>query len=348
MTVASFNNIPQRIGKFKGEIIAHAEPVSILTKAGAKQYQIPKNSSKVIIFRRWLPYGGVDNRWVTNANVDTYATNHLTVEGVTPTAESIVPVDVQATLNQYACLYAVTDQIVDLLEDDVPAEMKKQVGERIGLLREMVAFGVLKGATNRFYAGGTSRATVAASLTLTLLRRVVKNLKANHAKMSTSILNPGVAFGTSSVEAAYLVFGSTDMEPAIRDLPGFIPTADYGSRRTISDYEIGSVESFRFILSPELVGYADAGAAVGTTGLFSTTGTNVDVYPLLVVAEDAWATVALRGSQSLDVTWIPPGQKDKNDPLGQRGFVGAKTYMTALILNQGWMAVVEAGTPSLA
>jgi hypothetical protein len=57
--------------------------------------------------------------------------------------------------------------------------------------------------------------------------------------------------------------------------------------------------------------------------------------------------VALRGAESFDVTWIPPGQKDSGDPLGQRGYIGAKFYSAAKVLNNGWMAVAFAGTPAL-
>jgi N4-gp56 family major capsid protein len=111
--------------------------------------------------------------------------------------------------------------------------------------------------------------------------------------------------------------------------------------------ELGSQGRFRFIISPELASIPDSGAAIGSTGLYSTTGTSIDVYPMIVVAEDAWGDVALRGSNSMDPTWIPPGQKDKNDPLGQRGYVGAKFYSAAKVLNNGWMAVAEVGVTSL-
>ena len=42
------------------------------------------------------------------------------------------------------------------------------------------------------------------------------------------------------------------------------------------------------------------------------------------------------------------GQKDKNDILGQRGYVGIKFYHNAVRLNEGQMAVVEVGTSALA
>ena len=74
---------------------------------------------------------------------------------------------------------------------------------------------------------------------------------------------------------------------------------------------------------------------------------NVDVYPFIMVGEDAWGQLALRGGDAIDPTYIPPGQKDKSDPLGQRGYVGAKFYMQCTLLNEGWMAIVEAGVSAL-
>ena len=132
------------------------------------------------------------------------------------------------------------------------------------------------------------------------------------------------------------------------NLAGFVKVAEYGSRKVVSPYEIGSVENFRFITSPELAPYLGLGAAVGATGLLSAGGTNVDVYPFIVVGENAWGQLALRGADSIDPTYIPPGTKDKSDPLGQRGYIGAKFWMTCVLLNEGWMAVAEAGVSSLA
>lgn len=342
----NFATQAQRIGILKGEILAHADPKEVLGITGM-QKKMPKNVGETVKFRRWLPFGGTDNRWITGANVGGYANAHIVAEGVTPSADTLTAVDVPATLNQYACLYALTDKVVDLYEDDVASEMKKQTGQRIGLVREMVRYGALKGMTNAYYAGGSSRSTVDLSLTVNLIRKVTRALKANHAEMVTSILDSSPKFGVSSVEAAFLVFAHTDMEAAIRDLDGFIHVADYGQRQVIHPLEIGSVESFRFILSPELAPYIDAGAAVGATNLFSTGGSNIDVYPVIVAAEDAWGQVALRGDSALDVTYIKPGTKDTADPLGQRGYIGAKTWHTAVMLNQGWAAVIECGTPDL-
>jgi N4-gp56 family major capsid protein len=348
MTMQAYNTNAARIGKLKGEILGHAVPVEVLGMTGM-QKQMPKNSSDTVVYRRWLPYGAAVtngntiNRWVVDPVL------HVMQEGVTPPADSLVPQDIQCTLQQYAVQYSVTDKTVDLYEDDVPSEMKKQVGERMGLVREMIRYGVLKAGTNKYYGGaGTSRATVNGKTSLTMLRKIARNLALNHGKSITSVLAPSPMFATSPVEAGFVVYGSSDLEPDFRDLPGFIHTSEYGQRKTISDYELGSCERFRFVISPELTAYADAGASVaGNPGFVSTSGTNNDVYPIIVMAEDAWGQVALRGMNSIDAWWLPPSQRDKSDPGGQRGYCGAKTWFQCVILNQGWMAVGEVLTQAL-
>src|SRR3990172_2299200 len=86
-----------RIGKQKGEMITHSEPVQVLGITGAEK-QMDKNMGKQIIFRRQLPYGATDtavsggvdptDRWTVTANA------HLTQEGVTPSADTLTFHDV--------------------------------------------------------------------------------------------------------------------------------------------------------------------------------------------------------------------------------------------------------------
>lgn len=339
-----------RINKLKGEILAHSIPVEVLGITG-QQKSMEKNKGNQVVYRRYIPYGATTanqntiNRWSVSDSA------HLLAEGVTPTADALVPQDITVQLNQYGCLYQLTDVANDLYEDDLPAEMKQQCGERVGLVREMVRYGVIKGCTNKFWGGtGSTRATVNGKLTLALLRRMSKNLAANHASRITSVLAPSAEFATAPVEAAFLVFASTDLENDIRDLPNFKAVVEYGQRRPVHEQELGSCENYRFILSPELSAYADAATSVTAANfnLVSTTGTNPDVYPVIVCGKDAWGQLALRGMNSgLDPTYIPPGTKDKNDPLGQRGYIGAKFYMNAMILNAGWMAVAEVGATNI-
>lgn len=351
MTMQSYALTPGRLNKFKGEIIAHAVPLEVLGKTG-RQVKMPPNSSDTYVARRWLPYGATAadantiNRFFQNGTGDrgnAVVQAHQTSEGVTPAPESIVPQDITVVLVEYGCLYGFTNKTFDLYEDDIPAAIKEQLGERVTFVNEMILWGVLRSCTNQYFGGtGVSRSTVNGPITIGLLRRIATNLLANHGKPVTSVLSASGNYGTDAVAAGFLVYCSTDMEPDISDLPKYTPAEKYASGKPMPN-EIGKCERFRFITSPDLPSIQDAGAAVGATGLQSTSGANIDVYPFIVVAKDAYSQIAVRGKNSLDPTYLPPGQKDKSDQLGQRGYYGTLWRKAVMIENHGWMAVGNVG-----
>src|SRR3990170_4248702 len=283
-----------RINEIKGEILGHAEPVEVLA-LGVNMKKMPTREGDNISYRRYLPFGATTTNVNTQNRPAAVAAAHIVAEGVTPAADSLTPVDVNVVIQQYACLYSYTDKAALLYEDDIPEEQKINAGERMGLVREMVRYGELKSATNVIFAGGTSRATVDERIGLNVLRRMTRTLKLNHAKKKTRVLAAGPNYDTHPVEAAYIVFVSTDAEGDVRDLPDFTKVANYANRSPISPDELGSCEEFRFVTSPELTAYADSGAAVGAApGLLSTTGTLIDVYPFIVMGEEAAYDVALK------------------------------------------------------
>jgi N4-gp56 family major capsid protein len=346
MAIQALNTSAPRIGKLKGEILAHAVPKLVLGISG-DQKKMTKNMSDTVVYRRWLPKGGATTNATTINQWSVTAAAHQVAEGVTPTAETMAPQDITVQLQQYMCLYSYTDKVADLYEDKIPDAMKEQAGERMGLVREMVDFGALKGCTNKFYAGGTSRATVDEPISLSILRKATKSIKGNRGSFATSVLSAGPNYGTTSVERGYIVYAHTDCENDIRNLPGFKEVSEYANQKRLHECELGSCEGFRFIISPELDAIADSGAAIGSDGLVSTTGTSNDVYPYIVVAKDFWANVALRGMESFDVFHVPVNQRDKSDPGGQRGFIGAKFYSAAFVQNDGWGAVLECGSTDI-
>lgn len=345
-----------RINKYKGRILSHAVPLEILSRAG-RQEKMPKNESDTYVARRWLPYGGTTsnpNQFFQNGTGD--RTNaliaaHLTAEGFTPSPESIVPQDVTVVIKQYSCLYGLTDKMTDLYEDDAPSAMKEQIGERITLVNEQIVYGELKASTNQFYGGtGTTRATVNGPITLNMIRKMVRSMRNNHGAAVTSILKASGSYGTDAVGAGFFVYGHTDLAADIRDLPNFTPVEKYASGSPLPN-EIGKCEEFRFILSPDLPSIQDAGAAVGTwtgTGTaYSTTLTSMDVYQFIVLAKDAFSQISLRGKESMDITFIPPSQKDKSDPLGQRGYAGAIWWKAVMLENSGWCSCANVGVKAL-
>jgi N4-gp56 family major capsid protein len=308
---------------------------------------MPKKKGDNITYRRWLPFGATTTDVNTQNRPSVTAADHIVQEGVTPEADSLTPVDVNIVQQQYACIYVYTDKAAELYEDDIPEEMKIQTGERMGLLREMIRYGAMKAASNVLYAGGTSRTTVDQRISLNLIDQMTLTLKRNHAKMKSRVLSAGPNYDTSAIKPSYFVFVSTDCESDIYDLEDFTPVEKYSRFQPVNEHEIGACRNFRFFTSPELTAYADSGAAIGSTGLYSTTGTSIDVYPFIVMGEDAVYDVALRGLNSFDVNHIPHNKIEKSDPGGQRGYVSAFFWDAVSIVNGGWMGVIEAGRTKL-
>lgn len=315
------------------EMLKHAAPVRVLDKFGLIR-PLPKNKTQTIKFRRPKTF--------------TASTTPL-VEGVTPTARQFGYEDVEVSIKQYGDLIEVTDHIEDTHEDPVIRDVSVQCGENIGRTMEALDWAVLRAGTNVHYANGTLRTAVNTPVSLNKVRAVIRALKAQKAMRISRILESSPNYATRAVEASYVCVHHTDLEADIRNLPGFVPVASYGSRRPLDDYEVGSVENVRFISSPDLEPFADAGGARGGSGtnMVSTTGTSADIYPMLFIGKEAYGSVPLRGQGSVSPTIIRPGKIDKSDPLGQRGYIGWKSWHACVILNQAWMARLEVAATDL-
>ncbi len=356
MSTHQYLTAAARIGKFAGKILAHAVCEEILAKMGT-QISMPKNVSDTIIFRRWLPYGATatsgnsQNRFYQDGNGDrgnVVVQQHQTQDGATPLPESITPVDIPAVMQQYSCLYGWTDKTADLFEDDIPAQMKIQVGERVAYVNELKIYGELRAGTNQYYGGtGTSIGTVNGPITLGMVRKIVANLDANHAKPINKMLASSKDYGTTPVRMGYAVYIHSNLSPDVRDMPGFEDSSKYASGTPFPG-ELGKVEDFRFIKHPDMPPLQNAGAAVGATGLQSTSGSLIDVYPFIVLALDAFGQVSLRGESALKPTFLPTGQKDKADVFGQRGYAGTLWWKAVVRQNEGWMAIGNVGVKVLA
>lgn len=147
MATQSYATSAGRINEVLGETLAHAIHVEVLA-LGCRMKEMPTKRGDNITYRRWLPWGATSSNVNTQNRPAAIAASHITQEGMTPTANTMTYVDVNVVQQQYAALYAYTDKAAVLHEDDIPEEMIIQTGERMGLVREMVRYGVIKACTN--------------------------------------------------------------------------------------------------------------------------------------------------------------------------------------------------------
>ena len=345
-TVASRNLIRAAQG-----MLEHAQPITVLGDFGT-QREMPQNSTDTLVFRRTLPFGAStvgttiegSQRYVGTPDIT--ASNFVLAEGVTPNANTISFQDVSVTLQQYGVLFKYSSKVEQLYEDDIPGEMVKLTGETLAEVMEMVRYGVLKAGSTVIYANGSSRSAVNTAISLNALRKAARTLESNRARRVTSRLAPGVNFGTRAVQPAFIVFVHTDAVADIRNLPGFTRVEEYGSFKPIHDREVGACEDFRFISSPLLKSFAGAGSGT-LNGMLSVGASNVDVYPFIIIGEDCWGQVALKGMSAIKPVVLKASQTNHANPLGQFGYVGASTWFATVRLNDAFMARIEAGVTAL-
>lgn len=337
-TVASRNLIRAEM-----QMLSHAEAPMVLGSFGVQKEQ-PLNKTDTIVFRRVKPFNSA-----ANETAQITPANFQTAEGVTPDSYTLDYTDVSVTLKQYAVLFKLTSKAALMYEDDIPGDMVKQTGEVIAEIAELVAYGEMKTGTSVDYANGSTRAGVNTAISLGVLRQAARTLEDNYAKKVTTKIAPGPDFDTCAVEPAYLVFHHTHCNSDIRDLPGYVPKEKYGSAfKPVHPREIGACEEFRFIASPLFKPFLAAGSGT-INGMVSAGSSNVDVYPIIVTAEEAWGHVSLKGhgKTSISPTYLPPSQKSHSNPSGMFGYVGADFWYNAVRLNENRFVRIECGVTAL-
>lgn len=332
MSTVTYGSISQRTAAWASkDMLEHALPVECLARFAANK-PIPKNTAEAAKFRRAVPFPP--------------AVTPL-AEGVTPSGRAMTYEDVPVTLQQYGDYVEITDKVMDMAEDPVMKDANALCGEQAAETIESLLWGVLRAGTAFAQTnGGTTRTSINTAFTgstgLNLIRNVVRTLKAQRARQVTEMLAGSVNYKTEPVGAAFFAFGHTDFETDLRGITGFTPVELYGQHMKAVPYEVGKIESVRFVLSPLLTPFYGAGSGT-LNGMKSASGAAVDVYPLVFVGKEAYANVALRGAKGMTPMVLNPGVPRGGDPLGQRGTVGWKTYYAGLRLNESWLYRADCG-----
>jgi N4-gp56 family major capsid protein len=350
--ITSYGDISPAVAAYSVvRMLKRAMPYLHLEKFG-QVYPLPTNSTLTAKFRRYFLTGatgaaGPDGGGTNGAGTAYFvpvATTPL-VEGVTPSGSLLSNQDYTVTLAQYGDYVTITDVIEDTHTDPVLQQTTDILGEQAAITVETLRFNVLKAGTNVWYANlVAARANVTTVIALADQRRVTTGLNRQNAKKITQVVASSPDFNTKSVEAAYMAVCHPDLETDIRNMTGFVPVASYGPHTSPFEGEIGSVEQVRYLTSTVIAPFADSGALI-VGNQRSTSGTNVDVYPILIFGRDAYGIVPLKGKSSMTPMVVNP-KPAAGDPLGQRGTVGWKLWTSTVILQDAFMARLEVACSS--
>jgi N4-gp56 family major capsid protein len=203
-------------------------------------------------------------------------------------------------------------------------------------------------------------AGVASIVSYDNLMRLDQILTDNRTPKQTKVITGSRLVDTKVIPAGRIAYIGSELLPLLKrtvdlfDNKAFIEVQHYADAGTVINGEVGSVDAFRFVVVPEMLHWAGAGAIVGTNpGYRSTTvggDERYDVFPILVIGDDAFSTIGFQTdgkSVKFNVLTKMPGREtaDRNDPYGETGFSSIKWYYGILIKRPERIGLIKTVAP---
>jgi N4-gp56 family major capsid protein len=210
--------------------------------------------------------------------------------------------------------------------------------------------------TSPFAAGNGNDA-----LTYDDLVKLSIELDNNRCPKNTTLIAGSRMVDTKVVNAARYAYIGSELLPTIMRLTdyhgnkAFIPVAAYASAGTVARGEVGAIDSFRFIVVPEMMHWDAVGATVAVDAeedsvyRFSATADGAsfkyNVYPMLVVGESSFTTIGFQTdgkSVKFQTKHVKPGDNHTtDDPYGETGFYSIKWWYSMMPLRPERIALVK-------
>lgn len=226
------------------------------------------------------------------------------------------------------------------------------------IVEDMLMIDLVNNAGTIKYPGtATSVATIDdTEITYNDLLRLHIDLNQNRTPMRTKVFTGTRMIDTATIPGARIMYIGSELQPlfeGMKDLHNeraFIPVQKYAANGTTLNGEIGTVGYFRLVVVPEMVHKAGAGAdSTGNTTHYST-GSNYDVFPLIVVGEESFTTIGFQtsgGVAKFKIIHKKPGEKtaDRNDPYGETGHMAIKWHYGFMGLRTERLALMWSAAP---
>ena len=284
-------------------------------------------------------------------------------EGVTPDFVSLEHTTLKHTLKQYGSYVNTTDVMLAASTDPVLKVISERQAQQAGETIDFLSYKAFRAGTQVKYVGtsATARSDVdftiggiaptlsnpsAGTQTLSALQTAIRALENNDAGKLKSKLKASVGIATEPIRESYIAICHPDLRQDIQALPGFVAVEKYSDQGDAIEGEIGGVEGVRFITTTQATPFKDAGDTNGVANCVSTGGSNADVYPILILGEDAIGCATLGGMDSLRSKVVMP-KPGPGDPLGQRGTVAWDTFYSCIILQDLYMYRLEVACTKL-
>jgi N4-gp56 family major capsid protein len=285
---------------------------NMIHKVPATKYQMPRNGGTTLRMRRYNP--------LSTAMVP------LGNSGVTPPAQTLTAVDIDATMSFYGTYVQINEQVTLQNQDPVLNECARRLGVSLRQTEDQLTRDMLASTASFINCVGGVNGDNPTEITRSDVDAVVRTLLSNDAYTILYNIEGEDKFGTAPTRAAYLALCNSLLTGNLDTVTGFVPTSQYPSPMNISPSEWGAIGNLRFLTS-------SIGSSVAAASNLGAT-----VYNIFCVGMDAYACIEQDG-YSANFIYRPPIY---DGPLAQNISIGYKFAEVPRILNDEWVINLRA------
>ena len=308
--------------------------------------------------------GSFTAKWrrIENLTPVSSALAELTGNVAFPTRDAVQPsvTDITKAVSKYGN-YILLNEEVDLVNFNSQADKLVEIlGINAGQSLNRLQRDEMEDNATAIYSNGVANAAaVVTKLQKNDIKKAVNVLKRNSATPFMPMTEGSRDIGTVPIREAYWGICHVDVEEDIRDMTGFNAVQTYAGQTKTAPGEIGTIAGVRFIATEEASVTANGGGALGSTGLRSTGGSNIDLYDTVIFGMDAVGSLGF-GSEHIKEIYTagdklpsviaiskPRGSSGVADPLNELSTMGWKSWLGAKILNGNWIRNVVSGATDL-
>lgn len=277
-------------------------------------------------------------------------------EGVSPAFTTIDQTTIKHTLQQYGSYVNTTDLMLAVSTDPLVQVITERQAQQCGETLDFLAYKVFRAGTQVKRAdnngsassarsditstvGNVNASTAQTSATTELFDTAIRKLEQQDAKKLREKLAASTGISTEPIRESYVGICHPDLRQDLEKVPGYVSVEKYSDASDIMEGEIGTIKGVRIITTTNAVPFKGAGNSTNV-GDAVKTGSNADIYPLIIMAQDFGGCATLGGVDSLRSKIVQP-RPSASDPLGQRGSIGWDTFYSCVILQDLYMYRLE-------
>jgi N4-gp56 family major capsid protein len=285
---------------------------NMIHKIPAMKKQMPRNGGTTLRMRRYNP--------LATAMVP------LGNSGVTPPAQQLTAVDIDAQISFYGTYIILNEQVTLQSQDPVLNEAAARLGVSLRQTEDQLTRDMLASTASFINCVGGVNGDQPTEITRYDVDGVVQTLLGNNAYTILDNIEGEDKFGTAPVRDAYFALCNTSLTRNLEGVNGFIQKNEYPAPMNALRSEWGAIGNLRFLIS-----------SIGSVTL-NASSNDANVYNIFCVGMEAYACIEQDG-YSASFIYRPPIY---DGPLALNASVGYKFAEVPRITNDLWVINLRA------